>query len=349
MNRRVSPVGIGRGFAVIPSHGGALVGWFSAPMAPSVQTRALNIDGTPRSTIVSHGSFPSLIFNGSLSLSAGPSCSFGLLAAGDGDQTCRFAALDGDGSPMGAPVALRGYTQCDDIGRSPAGFSFLASAGGSLDLVAVTTGASTPLGPLAQPRPPSFLGHRLVLPDESFLIPTASATDGGEAALVIEHYDASGARLAEGATLGPASQLPVLLARADDSVLASFRCPSLAPPCLYVQPLTLEGSAVAPASVLALAGNPAPDGASSLDSSPSGDVIITWPQNRLFLQELDPRGVPRGPATSIDLYAQFGAQLEQVRVLVGDDGDHALLLFSGDPRDGDGPGVYALPLACSAH
>ncbi len=115
---------------------------------------------------------------------------------------------------------------------------------------------------------------------------------------------------------------------------------------MYVQPLTLEGSPAAPASVLADGVNLSPDGASSLDSSPSGDVIITWPQNRLSLQVLDPRGVPRGPATSIDLYASIALG---VHMVVGDDGDHALLVYSGDPRDGDGSGVYALPLACSAH
>jgi hypothetical protein len=275
-----------------------------------------------------------------------------MLAAGEGDQTCRFAAVDGDGNPAGALVALRGYTQCDELGSSPGGFSFLAPAAGALDLVAVATRASTSLEPLVRPMPPYFIGHRLVLPDESFLLPPLSAGDGGEAVATIEHRDASGRLLAPPATLGQGAAgsvdfLSVRLARAGASVLASFvsGLPG-ARPSLYVQPLTLQGMPLAPASSLTDVGF-----AFGADGSPSGDVIVTgsgtdpsW-QTGLLLLELDARGVPRGPATRIGLYNQ----IYKAHVLVGDDGDHALLVYSGDPHGGDGIGVYARPLACSAH
>jgi hypothetical protein len=87
-----------------------------------------------------------------------------------------------------------------------------------------------------------------------------------------------------------------------------------------------------------------------LDGSPSGDAIMTSigsdvGQSTFLLLELDARGVPRGPATNVGLYEQ----IDEVHVLVGDDGDHALLVYSGEPHGGDGSGVYAMPLVCSSH
>jgi hypothetical protein len=255
--------------------------------------------------------------------------------------------MDGDGHAVHAPIALQGRTQCFELGASPGGFSFVAPAAGAVDLVGVTTGASTVLESLSRPGTPYFPGSRLLLPDESFLLPSWSAVDGGEE-IAIEHYDASGELLAPPATLAQSTQWPVLLSRVGDSVLASFGCAIPGQPCVYVRPLTLQGIPAAPASALTDAVHPAPIGAYSLDGSPSGDAIITWSEEAsgVSLLELDPRGVPRGPATSIDLLARI---VQGVRVLVGDDGDHALVVWSGEIHGGDGPGVYTLPLVCSAH
>jgi hypothetical protein len=307
-----------------------------------LQTRTLNMDGTPRSAIVSHGSFRTP-FVGSISLAAATPCSFGALASA-GDAGCQFARVDIDGNSVGAPTSLNGYAECYDLGPSPGGFSFVSgdqgAPTGGLDLVTLATGGSRSIEPI---QPPRAYGDRLVLPDESFLLPWESEVDAGELVATIAHYDPSGTLLAPPASFAwsPASRL--LLARTNGAVLAAFAGRDTSGFfSTYVVQLTPQGTPLTTPSALTDAGHTGP---LSLDSSASGDAVITWNGSQLFVMELDPRGVPRGPATALGEYVGFLG----VHVLVGEDGDHALVVYSGEPHGGDGPGVYALPLVCAAH
>jgi hypothetical protein len=93
----------------VPSGDGALVSWFTISEASTAawDTRALNLEGTPRSAIVPHLSFPTMagVYTDVMSLAVTPQCAFGGLVD-DVASGCRFLPLDGDGNEIGPVVSL---------------------------------------------------------------------------------------------------------------------------------------------------------------------------------------------------------------------------------------------------
>ena len=55
-------------------------------------------------------------------------------------------------------------------------------------------------------------------------------------------------------------------------------------------------------------------------------------------------GIPRAAPTALGVYEDVA----NAHILVGADGERALLVYSGEPMGGMG-GVHTLPLACATH
>jgi hypothetical protein len=347
--------------SLVPSGDGALISWFTISEASTASwdTLALNPDGTPRSAIVPHLSFPSMggVYVGVMSLAVTPQCAFGGLVD-DVASGCRFLPLDGDGNEIGPVVSLPDGTSggCGDLGPSPLGFSYIheeSANSGPLDLATIGTdgsfGERAGLGAI-----PGF-GSRLVLHDETFLLASFFENDGGgDLTYEVEHYDAEGAQLAPATTLAQNGGSILLMAETEGGVLTSYLGDDPAAhagEAMYVVPLASSGAPYAPVMALDVTGTGGPIYGFSLDPSPSGEALLTWnvldeTTNRyqLFVMELQPDGNPRGGPTALGIYAG----VSDVHILVGADGERALLVYSGAPMGGMG-GVHALPLACATH
>jgi hypothetical protein len=347
--------------ALVPSGDGALIAWFtiSEPTMASWDTRALNLDGTPRSAIVSHLSFPTMggVYTEVMSLAVTSPCAFGGLVD-DVASGCRFLPLDGDGNEIGPVVTLPDGMSggCGDLGATPDGFSYLQESptnGGPIDLVTIGTDGSfrarAMLGAL-----PGF-GPRLVLQDGTFLRSSFSENDsGGDLTYEVVDYDAHGVQLAPGMTVATNGGSILRLAETAGGALSSylgFDRATKGGEATYVVPLTSGGTPTAGPQPLAVTGAVGPLYGFSLDPSPSGDALLTW--NELdeatdrypfFVMELDSLGNPRGAPTALGVYEV----LRDVYILVGADGERALLVYSGAPMGGMG-GVHTLPLACATH
>ena len=348
--------------SVVPSGGGALATWFTASSADTAtwDTRSVNLDGTPRSAVVSHLSFPTMngVYVDVMSLAVNPQCAFGGLTD-DVAAACRFVPLDGDGNETGPVVSLGGNAGagCGALGPAPQGFSYLEEApanSGTIDLVTIGTDGSfrlrTSLGAL-----PGY-GTRLVLGDETFLLASFFENDaGGDLTEEVAHYDARGIQITPGATVTTTSGSILYMVETSAGVLSSyigFDATATSGEAVYVVPLTRDGAPLAAPTALHLTGATGPVYGFSLDPTPGGDALLTWNEldannhYQLFAIVLAPDGTPRGPPTALGTYEGVG----NVHVVTGDDGAHALLLYSGEPVGGNGAGgVRALPLACTTH
>jgi hypothetical protein len=371
---------------LVPSGNGALIAWTTFVYAgsggpPFWGTRALNMDGTPRTAIVSLKPFPvqSESPDNFMGLAVTPQCAFGALAYsdsladGNGDPGCSFVPLDGDGNEIGSAVSLPlwgndggvngsrgGY--CIDLGPAPDGFSYIQEApqnGGTGNLV--------PLGTNGSLHPQKSLGTfsgfnpgRLVLDDESFLLITFYGTNTANVyTWEVAHYDARGVQIAQGKNV--ATSRAFLMAETSRGVLAAYIGSDPASPLggpLYVVPLSRDGVPTATPVALPVTGTVGPLWTFSLAPSPSGDVILNWinvegpPPGtgyRFFAMELDPGGGQRGPV--LDLGTLEGSAGGSV--LVSADGERALLVYAISSNGGvpanSTSGVHTLPLACSAH
>ena len=354
----------------VPSGNGALVAWtttyYRSNYTPTFwQTRALNIDGTPRSAIVSHQLMPvtgpgDTAFMG---LAVTPQCAFGGLAYASTNAVsgCSFLPLDGDGNEIGPIVSLssdgadggvNNGTFCLDLGPAPGGFSYIQEApnsGGTADLVTVgsngSPGLRKSLGTF-----PGFNPGRLVLDDESFLLVTFFETDAAnEYTSQVAHYDPSGVQIAPGTTVATSENF--LMEETSRGVLAVYAGSDPANPSgqtLYAVPLSRDGVPTATPVSLAVTATPGEIYSFGLSPSPSGDVIIDWTtttSSHFFATELDPGGGQRAPVLDFGL---LGSNLGGT-FLVSADGERALLVYavatvSGGPSNG---GVHTLPLACA--
>ncbi|HEX8793898.1 MAG TPA: hypothetical protein VF765_23305 [Polyangiaceae bacterium] len=347
--------------ALVPSGNGALVSWFtiSDPSAGTWDTRALNLDGTPRSAIVSHLSFPTMggVFTDVMSLAVTPQCAFGGLVD-DVASGCRFLPLDGDGNESGPVVSLSDATSggCTYLGAAPDGFSYLQESpanGGPIDLVDIGTDGSfqgrAHLGPL-----PGF-GTRVVLQDQTSLIASFFENDSGVGPLTeqVAHYDAKGAPLSPPLTLATNSGSILLMAQTAGHVVGAY-IGDMRPmgEAVYAVAIDGEGASIgAGPQALDPTGRIGPIYGFSLDPLPSGDALLTWNEldenstrYHLFAMELDPTGNPRQGVTNLGIFEDVA----NVRVIGGADGERALLVYSGMPMGGTG-GVHAQPLACARH
>jgi hypothetical protein len=201
---------------------------------------------------------------------------------------------------------------------------------------------------------PGF-GSRLVLLDETFLLASFFENDsGGDLTYEVAAYDARGVQLSPGATVAQNGGSILLMAQTNRGVLSSylgFDPATQAGQAMYVVPLTSTGAPTAALQALDVTGAVGPLYGFSLDSSPSGDAVLTWNEldeatnrYRFFVMELDAQGRPRGAPTALGIYEGVA----DVHILVGADGEHALLVYSGMPLGGMG-GVHTLPLACAIH
>lgn len=347
--------------SVVPSGDGALISWFtiSVPSAASWFTRALHLDGTPRSAIVSHLSFPSMggVYTDVMSLAVTPQCAFGGLAD-DVASGCRFVPLDGDGNETGPVVSLPEGTSggCTYLGAAPDGFSYLQESpanGGPIDIVTIGTDGSfrsrASIGGW-----PGF-GTRLVLQDETSLLASFFENDGGPGPLTeqVSHYDAKGVQLTQPLTVATNSGSVLSMAQTAGHVLGAYigDMPPMGE-AVYVVSIDGEGESIGiPDQALTATGRIGPIYGFSLDPLPSGDAMLTWNEldenstrYHFFAMELDPVGNPRPGVTQLGVYEVVG----NVHVVGGADGEHALLVYQGMPMGGGG-GVHALPLACARH
>jgi hypothetical protein len=347
--------------SLVPSGEGALISWFTISEAntASWDTLALNLDGTPRSAIVPHLSFPSMggVYTDvmSLAVTVTPQCAFGGLVD-DVASGCRFLPLDGDGNEVGPVVSLPDGTSggCGDLGAAPDGFSYIHEApenSGTVDLVTIGTDGS-PRERAMLGAVPGF-GSRIVLHDESFLLASFFENDaGGNLTYEIGDYDAHGAQMAPGRTLAQNGGSILLLAETNEGVLSSylgFDPAAHAGEAMYVIPLTSAGAPFGPTQALDVTGLSGPIYGFSLDPSPSGDALLTWnvldettDRYALYVMELQPDGSPLGGPTAIGIYEDVA----NVHIRVGADGQRALLVYSGAPMGGMG-GVHTVPLACA--
>lgn len=347
--------------SLVPSGDGALISWFTIdePSAGSWDTRALHLDGTPRSAIVSHLSFPTMggVFTDVMSLAVTPQCAFGGLVD-DVAAGCRFIPLDGDGNETGPVVSLPDGMSggCTYLGAAPDGFSYLQESpanGGPLDLVNVGTDGSfrgrAHLGPL-----PGF-GTRAVLQDQTSLVATFFENDGGSGPLTeqVAHYDARGAQVTPALTVATNSGSILLMAQTSGRVVGAYIGDMLPMgEAVYSVAIAGEGRSISMGpQALGPTGRIGPIYGFSLDPLPSGDAMLTWNEldenstrYHFFAMELDPEGSPRSGVTQLGIYEDVG----NVHVAGGADGEHALLVYQGMPMGGTG-GVHALPLACAKH
>lgn len=348
--------------ALVPSGNGALISWFTAadPGTASWNTRALNLDGTPRSPIVPHLSFSTMggVYTDVMSLAVTPSCAFGGLVD-DEASGCRFIPLDGNGNETGPAVSLRGGMAggCSYLGPAPDGFSYIQQSpanGGPTEVVAIGTDGSFQghfsLGVL-----PGF-GTRLVLSDETFLLASFFENEdaGGNLTEQVTPYDAHGTPLAPTSTVTTGSGSILLMAESARGVMTSwlgFDPSTKSGQAMYTAPIARNGTPEGAPQALDVTGAVGPIYGFSLDASPSGDSILTWNNldeatNRyqFFMTSLDDVGRPRGAPIALGTYEGVG----DVHVLVGADGENALVVYSGAPVGGSG-GVHALPLLCASH
>jgi hypothetical protein len=245
---------------------------------------------------------------------------------------------------------------CGDLGAAPDGFSYVQESpanGGPIDLVTVGTDGS-PHDRAMLGAVPGF-GTRLVLKDESFLLASFFEDDaGGDLTYGVVHYDAHGVQLAFGATVATNGGSILLMAETDRGVLTSylgFDRATQGGEAMYVVPLTSGGGPIVPTQALDVTGSAGPIYGFSLDPSPSGGALLTWnsldestDRYLFFVMELDSLGHPRGGPTALGVYEGVAG----VHILVGADGERALLVYSGAPMGGMG-GVHTLPLACVTH
>jgi hypothetical protein len=359
--------------SLVRSGNGALIAWTTVFYSSSTPTfwgtRALNIDGTPRSAIVSHTPTPVTGAGDSafMSLAVTPQCAFGGLASASDNTAsgCNFFPLDGDGKEIGPVVSLpsganktSGY--CTDLGPAPDGFTYLQQApnnGGTSDLVTVGSNGSLRLRQTLGTFP-GFNPGRLVLDDESFLLTTAFETDAAnDYTWEVAHYDASGVQIAPGTTVATSERLD--MAETSSGVLAAYVGSDPANQsgqALYVVPLSRDGVPMATPVALPVTGAVGRLFGFSLDPSPSGDAILNWinfdgsspTSYRFFATELDPGGRQRGPVLDLGTLDGFAGG----SILVSADGERALLVYSISPENGPATptgGVHALPLACATH
>jgi hypothetical protein len=292
------------------------------------------------------------------------------LAYGSGQGGCSFVPLDGDGNEIGpvdwfglpGPDAYLppsgGSSRCVDPGPAPdGGFTYLQQApfsGGTSDLVTLGTNGSV-VGSKTLGTVPGFDG-RLVLDDESFLLTTLYPTDSAnEYSWQVTHYDAQGVQLAPATAVATSENF--VMAETSRGVLAAYvPGEQLSGQPVYVVPLSRDGVPTTTPVALAVTGTVGPLFYFSLAPSPSGDAVLSWanfegypPSNAngysSFAMELDPGGGQRGPALNL---GSTGGSL-----LVGDDGERALFVYSVSTADGaptkPAGGVHTLPLACAAH
>jgi len=349
--------------SLVPSGDGALVTWFTASSANTAawDTRAIHADGTPRSAVVPHLSFPTMggVYIDVMSLAVTPQCAFGGLVD-DVDAGCRFLPLDGDGNETAPAVSLPAASGsgCGSLGPAPQGFSLLQEApanSGTLDLVTVSTDGSSPrrvsLGSV-----PGY-GTRIVLDDETFLLATFFENDAsGDLTEDVAHYDATGIQMSPGATVTTASGSILLMAQTSAGVLSSylgFDSANQSGQAMYVVPLRGDGDPMAAPVALDVTGAAGPLYGFSLDPTPSGDAFLTWnnldeatSRYRFFAIELGPDGSPRGAPTALGIFDGVA----DVRVLVAADGEHAVIVYSGAISTfSSSGGVHTLPLACATH
>jgi hypothetical protein len=347
--------------SLVPSGDGALISWFtiSEPTMAAWDTLALNPDGTPRSAIVPHLSFPTMggVYTDVMSLAVTSPCAFGGLVD-DVASGCRFLPLDGDGHEIGPVVTLPDGMSggCGYLGAAPDGFSYLQESpanGGPIDLVTIGADGSfrarAALGAF-----PGF-GPRLVLHDGTFLLASFFEADGSsDLTYEVADYHPNGVQRTPGTTIATNGGSILLLAEVAGGVLSSylgFDRATKAGQAMYVVPLTAGGIPGAGPQALAVTGAVGPIYGFSLDPSPSGDALLTWNNldeatNRyqFFMMELDATGSPLGAPTALGTYEGVA----NVFILVGADGERALLVYSGAPVGGMG-GVHTLPLACAMH
>ncbi len=347
--------------SLVPSGDGALVSWFTIgePKTASWQTLALNLDGTPRSDVVSHLSFPTMggVYTDIMSLAVTPQCAFGGLVD-DVESGCRFLPLDGNGNETGPVVSVPDGTSggCGYLGPSPDGFSYGHEAptnSGTMDLVTVGTDGSfrsrATLGAL-----PGF-GSRLVLHDQTFLLVSFFENDaGGDLTEEVTHYDAHGTQLAPGLTVATNSGSIMPMAETPGHVVGAYI--GSHPPTgesVYLVAIDGEGGSVGSGpAALDPTGKIGPIYGFSLDPLPSGHVMLTWNElddasNRyhFFAVELDELG--RQFSSGI-LQLGIYEGIANVHVIGSADGERAVLVYSGSRMGGDG-GVHTLPLACARH
>ncbi len=160
--------------SMVPSAGGALLTWFTLNDMPTVpwRTRGVSFDGTPRSDIRTHLSFPTMggAYTGVMSLAAS-GCTFGGLVD-DEMSGCRFLPLDQDGAEIrGVATVVPVGSGCSDLGVAGSGFSFLtetSNGGPPFQLVTVNADGS-PSATTMLPAAMANYDGRHVLHDESFL------------------------------------------------------------------------------------------------------------------------------------------------------------------------------------
>ena len=202
--------------SMIPSAGGALLGWVALGDAPTStwRTLALGFDAAPRSPIETHLSFPTSDGPASISLAASGGSFAALLGEGaTGNGGCQFLPLDEDGMEAGPAVSVDGWSEaCAELAPTPDGFSFIASLYGNagyFDLLNLDAKGSvlsrTPLPPPSGSPEDGWLA----LHDRSFLLAT---TDANGVATSVQRFSPGGAPLAAAAeiTAGGSYVMPMV-------------------------------------------------------------------------------------------------------------------------------------------
>jgi hypothetical protein len=344
--------------SVVPSYGGVLVTWFSLSEATtsSWNTLALNLDGTSRSAVIPHLSFPTMggVAVDSMSLAVTPQCAFGGLVY-DVASGCRFLPLDGNGNETGAVVSVaEGMSGCGALGPAPQGFSMLVAPGGSagmLQLVTVGVDGSFREQASLGGQPAAY--ERLVLHDETFLLASELENDAGDLVESVELYDARGVQQQPGSVVTTISGSVMRMVQTSTGVLAAFLASDPASPMglrVWVAPLADDGQPLASPVALQTPGTGGEIYGFSLDASASGDALLSWNEldaqdhYDLYLMALGPDGSPRGQPTALGTYGAVG----NVFATTSADGQHALLVLDGEHFDGTG-GVLARPMVCAPH
>src|SRR6202044_1306988 len=156
--------------SMIPSAGGALLGWISREAGTTWRTVALDFDATPRAAVETRP-----VPSGPVSLAARGSSFAGIVAEGEAGN-CTFLPLDQDGAEVGPATPVDTSDEgCFGLAPTPDGFSFLTldNAGAQgVGLVSLdASGNVLSRTPLATP-PDALEDGWLTLHDESFLFAT---------------------------------------------------------------------------------------------------------------------------------------------------------------------------------
>jgi hypothetical protein len=340
---------------VVPSDGGALVTWFTLDDTATAtwRTRAIDFDGTARSSIQAHLSFPDMggVYTGSMSL-AGDGCAFAGLTD-DVAAGCRFLPLDEDGNETGPAVTVEPSTMvgCASLGKTPDGWSFLTSPGTGptpLDLVRVgPTGKA--IATTTLPQADLAYGGRSVLRDGSFLLSTFEETDASGNAAAVQHFSADGAPLASAAQITDGAESILPMVQTSAGVMVSWEgFDPAGGQVVFVRALDTDGHPTAPAVEVEATLTMAMYG-SAIAGTPNGDVILMWFDLDeatsffdLHVIALGPDGAPRGAPTPLGTFEVLGDPF----ALVDAAGDHALLLLTGAQSEFTS-GVLALPITCA--